>query len=109
MNTPELPSNLWEMLIRLDQKVGDGFLQLNEKLDRMEQRVDAHDARVRAIETELADRAELKNRFFRLEDKTRDIEDEVIDVKRTFRFGRNLLVASWAVFVVLVGAVVKMG
>ncbi|WP_334185072.1 hypothetical protein [Novosphingobium sp.] len=63
-----------DLLIRLDQKVGDGFAQIHAKLDAMERRADGHDKRLTALEQEtiqqgakLADYADVKERLSTIE------------------------------------------
>lgn len=39
-----------DLLIRLDQRVGDGFQNINAKLDDMNRRADGHETRIRSLE-----------------------------------------------------------
>lgn len=39
-----------DILIRLDQRVDDGFKNIDKKLDNMERRADAHENRIRSLE-----------------------------------------------------------
>lgn len=45
-----------DLLVRLDQKVGDGFAQIHAKLDAMERRADGHDKRLTELEQEAIQR-----------------------------------------------------
>ena len=40
-----------DLLIRLDQRVDDGFKNINAKLDEMTRRADGHENRIRNLET----------------------------------------------------------
>lgn len=39
-----------DLLIRLDQRVDDGFKNINDKLDAMNRRADGHEQRIRNLE-----------------------------------------------------------
>lgn len=39
-----------DLLIRLDQRVDDGFRNINQKLDDMNRRADGHETRIRTLE-----------------------------------------------------------
>ncbi|WP_140419446.1 hypothetical protein [Sphingobium sp. Z007] len=39
-----------DLLIRLDQRVDDGFKNINAKLDEMNRRADGHETRIRSLE-----------------------------------------------------------
>lgn len=48
---PSIPQDMRDLLIRLDQRVDDGFKSMNEKLDAMNRRADGLDQRTEGIET----------------------------------------------------------
>lgn len=52
MATPltAIPQDMRDLLIRLDQRVDDGFKSMNEKLDAMNRRADSLENRVRDLE-----------------------------------------------------------
>lgn len=54
MSNPSSPApfstEIRDLVIRLDQKVSDGFHQINSKLDAMERRADGHDQRLGTLE-----------------------------------------------------------
>jgi hypothetical protein len=52
MATPlnAIPQDMRDLLIRLDQRVDDGFKSMNEKLDAMNRRADSLEHRVRDLE-----------------------------------------------------------
>ena len=51
VTTPaSIPQDMRDLLIRLDQRVDDGFKNMNDKLDAMNRRADGIDSRVRDLE-----------------------------------------------------------
>ncbi len=51
VTTPaSIPQDMRDLLIRLDQRVDDGFKNMNDKLDAMNRRADSIDGRVRDLE-----------------------------------------------------------
>lgn len=52
-NSP-LPQDLRDLLVRLDQRVSDGFANIDKKLDKMDQRADDHDRRLRDLEQRMS-------------------------------------------------------
>jgi hypothetical protein len=52
-----------DLLVRLDQRVGDGFLNINAKLDEMNRRADGHENRIRALENDNQTRLSYVPRF----------------------------------------------
>lgn len=61
-NTP-IPQDMRDLLIRLDQRVGDGFQNINDKLDAINRRTDDIDGRVRKLEESNTSRQALVGRF----------------------------------------------
>jgi len=47
---PSIPQDMRDLLIRLDQRVDDGFKNMNDKLDAMNRRADGLETRVRDLE-----------------------------------------------------------
>jgi hypothetical protein len=47
---PSIPQDMRDLLIRLDQRVDDGFKSMNDKLDAMNRRADGLETRVRDLE-----------------------------------------------------------
>lgn len=45
-----IPTDMRDLLIRLDQRVDDGFRNINTKLDEMNRRADGHEVRIRSLE-----------------------------------------------------------
>lgn len=50
MTTPKQDQEMRDLLIRLDQRVDDGFRNINSKLDDMNRRADGHETRIRSLE-----------------------------------------------------------
>jgi hypothetical protein len=50
MTTPKQEQEMRDILIRLDQRVDDGFRNINSKLDEMNRRADGHEIRIRSLE-----------------------------------------------------------
>lgn len=50
MTTAKQDQEMRDLLIRLDQRVGDGFQNINTKLDDMNRRADGHETRIRTLE-----------------------------------------------------------
>lgn len=50
MTTPKADQEMRDLLIRLDQRVGDGFHNINAKLDEMNRRADGHETRIQSLE-----------------------------------------------------------
>lgn len=48
--SPSIPQDMRDLLIRLDQRVDDGFKNMNDKLDAINRRADGIDGRVRTLE-----------------------------------------------------------
>lgn len=47
----QIDQEMRDLLIRLDQRVDDGFKNINAKLDEMTRRADGHENRIRNLET----------------------------------------------------------
>ncbi|MBA4228688.1 MAG: hypothetical protein C0456_18955 [Hyphomonas sp.] len=65
-----------DLLIRLDQKVSDGFENINHKLDEMNRRADGHEDRIRRLEDTTNNRSQFIPRF------------EVVEAKVAIHEGR---------------------
>lgn len=50
MSEPMIPQDMRDLLIRLDQRVNDGFAAMNRRLDSYDRRADKIDDRVSALE-----------------------------------------------------------
>lgn len=50
MTTTKADQDMRDLLIRLDQRVDDGFRNINAKLDDMNRRADGHELRIRSLE-----------------------------------------------------------
>ncbi|MCC4257018.1 MULTISPECIES: hypothetical protein [Sphingobium] len=50
MTTTKQDQEMRDLLIRLDQRVDDGFRSINSKLDDMNRRADGHELRIRSLE-----------------------------------------------------------
>ena len=48
--TGKVDQEMRDLLIRLDQRVDDGFRNINSKLDEMNRRADGHETRIRSLE-----------------------------------------------------------
>ncbi len=58
MPTPTaIPQDMRDLLIRLDQRVTDGFATINQRLDAFDRRAENLDARVQALEAAEVKRA----------------------------------------------------
>jgi len=63
----ELPTDMRDLLIRLDVSVDRGFKQIFDKLDEMTRRSDLHEDRIRNLEQQNTTRASLVQRFYDVE------------------------------------------
>lgn len=50
MSNVGINQEMRDLLVRLDQKVSDGFENMNSKLDEMNRRADGHEDRIRRLE-----------------------------------------------------------
>ncbi|WP_293965979.1 hypothetical protein [Sphingomonas sp.] len=57
MADPAIPQDMRDLLIRLDQRVTDGFATINQRLDAFDRRAENLDARVTKLETAEVKRA----------------------------------------------------
>lgn len=64
---PAIPQDMRDLLIRLDQRVSDGFQNVNDKLDAINRRTDDIDGRVRKLEESNTTRQALVGRFETME------------------------------------------
>lgn len=64
---PSIPQDMRDLLIRLDQRVSDGFQNVNDKLDAINRRTDDIDGRVRKLEESNTSRQALVGRFETME------------------------------------------
>lgn len=80
-----IPTDMRDLLIRLDQQVRDGFSAVNAKLDRIESRADGHEQRIQKIELELADRPAIKAQFVKALDDIASLDDSVKEARTTVK------------------------
>ena len=73
--TEPLPQDMRDLLIRLDQRVADGFDGVRQKLDAMDKRADNIENRVASVEREIADRPHLIAQHQNLLVRVDDLED----------------------------------
>lgn len=92
------PQDMRDLLIRLDEKVANGFASLNAKFDALERRQDGHESRIHNIEIELADRERLKQQFFDTVDKVDEHADHLLRIETTASNVKTMVIAAWAVF-----------
>lgn len=74
MTTTKADQEMRDLLIRLDQRVGDGFQHINAKLDDMNRRADGHETRIRALETDNQTRLSYVQRFENVEGQVQQHE-----------------------------------
>ena len=94
-----IPTDMRDLLIRLDQQVRDGFLAVNAKLDRMEHRADGQEQRIQKIELELADRPVMKAQFVKALNDIAALDDAIKEGRTT---AKNIKVALGGAAVLLV-------
>lgn len=87
---PETTPAMNELLIRMDERVkagfeasNKGFADISTKLDKIERRGDDHDERIQALERDLSDREDLKNRFFQGEKDLADARGRLAIIENT--------------------------
>jgi hypothetical protein len=80
-----------DLLVRLDQKVGDGFAQIHAKLDAMERRADGHDKRLTELEQEAIQRKAVLSDYGNVKTRLAKIETERA-AERGFLAGGKLAV-----------------
>jgi hypothetical protein len=61
--TPAIPQDMRDLLIRLDQRVGDGFQNINARFDEANRRSDAHETRIGKLEEASITRQAYVGRF----------------------------------------------
>lgn len=60
---PAIPQDMRDLLIRLDQRVGDGFQNINARFDEANRRSDAHEGRIGKLEEASITRQAYVGRF----------------------------------------------
>lgn len=90
-----------DLLIRLDQRVSDGFLTLNQKLEAMDRRADGIDSRVKTIEQQIADRPIYLGQHKQLMGRVANLEGWRTEQVGALKAGK----AMWAAIVALAGIV----
>ncbi|KKI22556.1 hypothetical protein [Sphingomonas sp. Ag1] len=60
---PAIPQDMRDLLIRLDQRVGDGFQNINARFDEANRRSDAHESRIGKLEEASITRQAYVGRF----------------------------------------------
>ena len=104
-----VPPSERDILIRLDEKVANGFANLAAKFDALERRQDGHEGRIKAVEIELGDRQGLKLRFYKLEDTVDGHADDLIRIDTTAKNIKTAVNVGWLVFgTAILGAIGKM-
>jgi tetrahydromethanopterin S-methyltransferase subunit G len=73
-----------DLLIRLDQRVTDGFQQLNSKLDTIERRADGHENRILALEALSAKLPPVVATADKLNDRVDELERNADQVRGGF-------------------------
>ncbi len=73
--TEPLPQDMRDLLIRLDQRVADGFADVRLKLDAMDKRADSIEQRVVAIERDNANRPFLINQHVEMLKDVDELKD----------------------------------
>lgn len=112
MTTAKVDQDMRDLLIRLDQKVGDGFKNINEKLDNMERRADAHETRIRQLENDSQTRLGYVSRFEAVETKVQLHEGRFQQLEgagKGFGFGWKALTAGVGFAGILIGLVGSLG
>jgi hypothetical protein len=95
-----------DLLIRLDQKVGDGFQNIDKKLDNMERRADNHENRIRSLENDNQSRLGYVSRFEAVEGQVKQHEGrfQQLEGARTgMTLSWKIAVAAGAIAMFLVG------
>lgn len=72
--TPAIPQDMRDLLIRLDQRVGDGFQNINARFDEANRRSDAHEGRISKLEETSITRQGYVGRFEAVESTVRGHE-----------------------------------
>ena len=72
--TPAIPQDMRDLLIRLDQRVGDGFQNINARFDEANRRSDAHESRISKLEETSIIRQGYVGRFEAVESTVRNHE-----------------------------------
>ncbi|THD35722.1 MAG: hypothetical protein E7773_10265 [Sphingomonas sp.] len=96
------PLDMRDLLIRLDQRVADGFDNMNKGFAEQKRETDALKVRVTDIERDLGDRPMLKAQHFNLVTRVDDLEDAHAEVSGAIKATR-----LWGA--VIVGVIAVLG
>ncbi|MDG2532085.1 hypothetical protein P6144_00345 [Sphingomonas sp. HITSZ_GF] len=88
-----------DLLIRLDEKVQNGFASITTQLSQISQQQADHDRRIHALEIEVSDRPHYKAEFRKVQDDQSDLSKTVERMMTTVNVGK------WVVGLLGVGGV----
>ena len=103
----DVPQDWRDLLIRLDQRVSDGFDTMNKRFDAYDRRADALERRVGDLETMLADRPLYIAQHVGLISKVNELETARVRVDAMAGTMRWILCGGLATVVATIGGFLK--